>query len=97
MSRRKVRISPQADRDIDGIADFIRRDNPRRAYSFVKELYERIGVVAERPFSYPSREDVAAGLRTASQGNYRILFRVEDELVQILRVLHAARDIDNLL
>lgn len=31
----KVRFSEQALRDLEGIADFIAQDNPRRAVSFV--------------------------------------------------------------
>ena len=34
-------FSPMAELDLEEIADFIARDNPRRALSFIRELRER--------------------------------------------------------
>ena len=37
----KVEITSAAEADLEGIADYIARDNSVRAVSFVRELYER--------------------------------------------------------
>lgn len=90
------RITGAASADLDAIGDFIRRDNPVRADSFVDELASRIEVVAERPLSFPARPEIARGVRSAVYGSYLILFRFEDDEVVILRVVNGARDLENL-
>jgi toxin ParE1/3/4 len=39
------------------------------------------------------REDLAAGLRALQVQDYLVFYRVEEERVLILRVIHGARDI----
>jgi toxin ParE1/3/4 len=81
-------FSPRAEADLEGIGDYIARDNPARAISFLDELRDRI---AATPGSYPAREDLAAGLRMAVHGRYLILFRTNPDGVRIERILHGAR------
>lgn len=90
------RIRPAAYADMDSIADFIRRDNPARAESFAEELARKIEAVAERPLSFPARPELDRGIRSALHGSYLILFRFEGAEVEIVRVLHGARDIEGL-
>jgi len=78
------------------IADFIRRDNPERADSFSGELQRKIETVAERPLSFPARPEFGRAIRSALHGHYLILFRFENDVVEIARVVHGARDIDSL-
>jgi toxin ParE1/3/4 len=92
----QFRIRPAAYADMDAIADFIRRDNPERAESFSEELAQKIETVAERPLSFPARAEFGRTIRSALHGNYLILFRFENEEVEIVRVLHGARDIEGL-
>ncbi|WP_172332302.1 type II toxin-antitoxin system RelE/ParE family toxin [Mangrovicoccus sp. HB161399] len=49
--------------------------------------------VSERPESFPVRNDVHEGLRAARHGRYLIFFLHSGEEVQIVRVLHGARDL----
>jgi len=37
----KVLITAEAEADLEAIGDYIARDNPARALSFVRELYQR--------------------------------------------------------
>jgi toxin ParE1/3/4 len=93
----KYRISDEAQRDLAGIGQHIAQDNPERAVSFVDELTAKFRLVAERPLSYPAREDWHPELRSALHRPYVILFCVADDHVDIVRVFHGARDIPNLL
>lgn len=93
----RLRIAAAAIADMDAIADFIRRDNPQRAESLVAEFAAKIETVAERPLSFPVRMELKGGFRSALHGNYLILFLVRDDEVVIARVVHGARDIENLL
>ena len=89
----KFRISVQAAREIRGIGEYIARDNPDRANSFIEELHARVREIADRPLSFPSRADLAPDLRCALHRPYLILFRISDDAVEIIHVIHGARDV----
>lgn len=93
----KYRVSDEARRDLADIARHIAQDNPSRAVSFIEELTTKFRLVAERPLSFPAREEWHPDLRSALHRPYVILFRVAGDHVEIVRVLHSARDIPNLL
>ncbi len=52
---------------------------------------------AERPGSFPARDDLHPGLRAARHGRYLIFFLETADAVQIVRVLHGARDLPRIL
>jgi toxin ParE1/3/4 len=87
------RLLPAARIDLIEIADFIALDNPARALSFIAEIEAIMSTIAERPGSFPARDELAAGLRSARHGRYLIFFVTGDDMVQIVRVLHGARDL----
>ena len=88
---KRLLLSPRAAADLEGIGDYIARDNPRRAVSFVTELHLHCARIAASPASFPLREELAAGVRMAVHGRYLIFFREEQDAVRIERVLHGAR------
>lgn len=93
----RLAFSPGAALDLEEIGDYIARDNPRRAASFLDELEAHCYRVAELPTAFPSRDDLAAGVRMAVHGSYLILFRVQDETVRIERIVHGARRLGDLV
>ena len=90
-------VSPVAFNDLREIADFIALDNPVRAETFVTELSDRFALAAERPRQFQPRYDIGKGLRAVPHGRYLILFRELDDRVRILRVVHGARDLSQLI
>jgi len=72
---------------------FIALDNPARAQSFIAEIAATMTTIAERLSSFPARNELATGLRSARHGRYLIFFVASDVGVQIVRVLHGARDL----
>ena len=93
----RPRFSPAAARDLETIVDYIARDNPSRARSYVRELRLFCRKVATRPCSFPLREEFGANVRLAVYGAYLILFAERDGAVVIERVVHGARDRKGLL
>ncbi len=93
----KYKISDEAQRDLFGIGQHIAQDNPARALSFIDEMTAKFRLMAERPLSFPAREEWHSDLRSALHRPYVIVFRVADDRVEIVRVFHGARDIPNLL
>lgn len=92
----KVRLTPEAETDLEGIGDRIAERNAARAVTYVRELRERCLRVGDLPHARPPRPQWGEGIRITIHGNYAIVHRVRDETVQILRVVHGARDLDAL-
>ena len=91
-----VTVSDRAEADLADIADYISLDNPRRALSFADELEARFDDICERPMSFPARPEWGVDKRSAVHGRYVIIFRANDDDIEILRVVHGARDLDEL-
>jgi plasmid stabilization system protein ParE len=90
-----VEFTNEAQNDLEQIADYIARNNPRRALSFVQELRGKCEALARSPLAFalvPRYE--AQGIRRRVHGNYLIFYRValEEERTIILHVLHGAMD-----
>jgi toxin ParE1/3/4 len=89
----RCEISPQAVADLQEIGDYIARDNPQRAASFVAELLAHTQRVAERPEAYPARLEFTPGLRSCVHQRYVIFFTTSPGQVRIQRIIHGSRDI----
>lgn len=89
----KVILSRNAERDLEEIGDWIARNDPVRAASFVGELRRACKGIGKAPRSYPlvdkSRD---SALRRRVHGNYLIFYDIGTVAVEILHVLHGARD-----
>jgi len=64
-----------------------------RAASFVVELRRKARAIARSPRTYPPRPQFGEGLRVAIRRPYQIAFRINEGRVEVLRILHSARDI----
>ena len=94
----KVVLSAEALGDLESIGDYIARDNPERARSFVQELIASARQIGDVPAGYPLVARYAAcGVRRKVHGNYLIFYRIEIDGITIVHILHGARDYDALL
>lgn len=88
-----VRLTAEAESDLEGIGDYIARDNPARALSFVRELRAKCLSLGETPMAFPVVPRYEAhALRRRVHGNYAIFYRVEGKRVGVLHILHGAMD-----
>ncbi|SCB49761.1 type II toxin-antitoxin system RelE/ParE family toxin [Rhizobium multihospitium] len=88
-----LEFSNEAESDLEQIADYIARDNPRRALSFIRELRSKCEDLADNPSGFalvPRYEH--HGIRRRVHGNYLIFYRVENAKMVIVHVLHGATD-----
>lgn len=90
----RLEFQSQAERDLEGIGDYIARDNPRRAISFLHELRAQCRKILVAPQAYRPRPELGEGIRSCAYGNYVIFFREDGRLLRIIRVLHGAMDIE---
>ena len=94
----RVVITEAALMDMVAIGRRIAPDNPRRATTFVDELYLRCQQLGRTPHAYPLLPGhEASGVRRRVHGNYLIFYRVAETSVEVLHVLHGARDYETIL
>jgi toxin ParE1/3/4 len=94
----KVVFAPSAKLDLRDIAAWISRDNPGRAATFVEDIVDRCHTLADMPRRYPLVPRYEQhGIRRMPFGEYLVFYRVTDDAVQIVHVLHGARDYEKLL
>jgi plasmid stabilization system protein ParE len=94
----RVEIAESAEFDLESIADYIARDNPRRALSFAKELRQRCFGLASFPRRFPQHSGhEEAGIYKAVHAGYLIFFKLDDQVLSVIRIIHGAVDYAHLL
>lgn len=93
----RLNVSPTARRDLHAVFDHIATDNPRAAATFVDRVEEACRRIADFPEMGTLREDLAPSLRAFAVGNYVVLYRPADQGIDVLRVVHGARDLPSVL
>jgi plasmid stabilization system protein ParE len=91
----EVRWTPQAYTDIEAIAAFIAHDSEAYAHMFVVDvlaIVDRISAFPELGRIVP--ETNVPVIRESLLGNYRIVYRLRLDSVEILTVHHGARLLD---
>ncbi len=79
--------------NLKSIYKYVARDNPTAANGLIADLKQKFRLLASQPLIGQLREDLVAGLRSFSVGNYLILYRPTPTGIGVARVIHAARDI----
>ncbi|HEY9868489.1 MAG TPA: type II toxin-antitoxin system RelE/ParE family toxin [Candidatus Obscuribacterales bacterium] len=93
----RVHITRPAVADLEEIEAFISQDDVLASARLVEKLEERCLALGNHPHMGRKRDYIKPGLRTVSEGNYIICYRIQEEFVEILRVLHGARNIEAIL
>ncbi len=94
----KVFFAPAAKLDLLSIGEHIAEENPTRAASFVDEIIDHCYTLADLPRRYPLVPRYEHwGIRRCVHGNYLIFYRVRENAVDIVHVLHGAMDYESML
>lgn len=75
---------------LDDIADFIARDNPLRAQTFVVELRNKLEVLKTQSLGRAGR--VFGTKELVLHPNYLAVYRIKADQVQVLTILHTAQN-----
>jgi toxin ParE1/3/4 len=75
---------------LDDIADFIARDNPLRAKTFVIELRNKLEVLKTQSLGRSGR--VFGTKELVLHPNYLAVYRIKANQVQVLTILHTAQN-----
>jgi toxin ParE1/3/4 len=98
---RRIVIRPRADFDLDEQADFIARDSvaaARRFYEATTRAFTTLASMPELGGSWESRNPKYAELRMWAVRGFEkhvIFYRVIPDGIEIVRVLHSARDLED--
>ena len=89
----RIQRTPRADQDLEELWFFIAQDDPAAADRWLDTLEEKIRLIADNPLMGPARPDIARELRYHPVGNHLLLYRVIQGGIEIVRVVHGARDL----
>lgn len=94
----KVEITDAAKADLVEIGEFIRPHSPKRAITFVDELLDRCVTLADMPEAFPLVPRYEHhGIRRCVHRDYLIFYRINKNLVEVIHILHGARNYEALL
>ncbi|BCU13540.1 MULTISPECIES: type II toxin-antitoxin system RelE/ParE family toxin [Microcystis] len=92
----KVFWTETAVNHLSAIYNYISQNSPQYAQRLVERLTRRSEQIANFPFSgrlVPEFE--TEQIREVIEGSYRIIYYIKPEQIDVIAVLHAARNIEN--
>jgi toxin ParE1/3/4 len=104
MATKRVRITPQAERDIDNEVVYLATESDvsvgfcffDAVHATFQALLDMPGMGKVRPVGNPCIADIRQWV-VSGFGKYLIFYRIVSDGIEIIRVLHGARDIDRIL
>jgi addiction module RelE/StbE family toxin len=87
---RNLRWTNRALGRLDEIATYIAKDNPTRATTFVTELRKKVEILKSHQLGKAGR--VFGTKELVLHPNYLAVYRVKDDEVQIITILHTAQN-----
>ena len=94
---KRYRVTSHARIDLDEIWFYIAQDNVAAADKLIDEFVHAFRMLATHPKAGMAHDELAAGLRRHVVGKYLIFYKPTDAGIDISRVLHGARPVDEIL
>ena len=99
---RRILIHEDASLDLHEHCNYLAQNSRDSAFHFFDAARQTFAALAQMPGIgnlYESEEDIVNVRKWAIKGfkKYLIFYRYDDENVEILRIIHATRDLDPLL
>jgi toxin ParE1/3/4 len=89
-------VAPLAERDLTDIAEFKSRDSVQAAHKVLVRIERVVDLLLQRPFLGPAvTKPKREGLRKMTVVPYIIFYRIAGDELQLVRVLHSSRDLDD--
>jgi len=89
----RIIISPRAESDLSEIWHYISEDNPEAAEGVLAKIKLTIINLANSPKMGHRRDNFSPGLRSFPVGLYLVFYREMRDRMEVVHVLHGARDI----
>lgn len=91
------RLTAKAEEDLLNIWQYIAEDNQQAATKLLNTLNENFVLLAENKYLGMARPDIMPDLRYFPVKNYLILYRHINNGVEIVRIVHGARNVHALV
>lgn len=89
----KIDFTDAAIADLKSIRNYtLDQWGPNQEQAYIDAMWSKFEELTSAPERFRKREDLFPGCQIAAQGKHVILFLVNDDLLQIVRVLHSAMD-----
>ena len=86
-------LTPRAQTDLDEIWDYtVDRWGIYQAETYIRQLWNHIQTVADKPALGRECEEVRAGYRRYPSGSHVLFYRLTDFGIDIVRILHERMD-----
>jgi len=94
-----VNLTEQADLDLRGIYEYyaFTRFEPRLGKKIKQRIIEKLYSLNEMPHRYPAYQEEpwkSLGLRQVFAGSYCGLYFINEDIVQVIRILYGGMDIN---
>lgn len=89
----RIRFLPPALDDLDEIRAKVGQENPHAADALVDRLVDSVLILIEHPRAGEARPELGRDVRRVVEAPYLLFYRVTDDEVEVIRVLHGARRI----
>ena len=90
----RILWSPQSLRDLDAIREYIAKDSEHYASLTIERIFSAVERLIQFPRSgrvVPERDDPE--IREVIVGRFRVVYRVQEELIEVATVFRAAREL----
>lgn len=86
---------PRAKADLVEIWDYIANDSETRADALIDSISRKFAILAEIQNIGRFRGELGANIRSFPVGRYLIYYQPVQDGIEVVRVLHGARDLEN--
>jgi len=90
---RQLIRAPQAIIDLNEVIAYLDQHSEPAAVALADAVDRKVEQLRTVPFRGKARDDLSPGLRSVVIGDYLLFYRVSDELVEFVRLLHGRRDL----
>ena len=90
-------FAPAALIDFKEIHDYIANDDPLAALKMLDRIKKRCEDIAVMPGSGQKRDYLQVGLRSATEGDYIVFYRVIQDGIEVVHILHGKRNIPRIV
>lgn len=88
-------LSESARQDLEDIWDYLALESIDSADRMLDELFELCERLSEMPRMGRIREELLPGLRSFPVRRYMVYYRIHNQILEVVRVLHSRQDVDS--
>ncbi len=93
----EVRRAPRAEADLATILEDLQQTNPAAAERYATEFHDKAMVLARFPEMGHLRPEIGPNIRSTLVWPYVVFYRIEGDIVYIIRILHGKRDLRRIM